>query len=300
MRRLVRLRRTTVALALLASGAALVLLVAAANAIVVIGGSGSDSVARAPHAEVAIVLGAKVQPDGALSSMLADRVTVAARLYRAGKVDKVLASGDHGTVAYDEVDAMKRALVAAGVSPRDVFTDHAGFDTWDTMVRARKVFEVRSALVVTQGFHLPRAVWLARQAGLDAHGVGADLHGYGKALLFSEARELLARVKAVGQAATDETPRFLGPPIPSTGAAARAPGSCRTAIGAREVVGCRTWHPAQPATGRRSRSRGCASGSATSTRSTVSTSKSRPARCSACSAPTAPARRRRCASSRRC
>jgi SanA protein len=209
--------RRIVVLVLLASSAALVLLVAAANAIVVLGGSGSDSVAGAPRAQAAIVLGAKVKPDGRMSSMLADRVTIAVRLYKAGKVEKVLASGDHGTVGYDEVDAMKRALLAAGVAPRDVFTDHAGFDTWDTMVRARKVFQVRSALVVTQGFHLSRAVWLARQAGLDAHGVGADLHGYGKALLFSEAREVLARVKAVGQAATDASPRFLGPPIPISG-----------------------------------------------------------------------------------
>jgi SanA protein len=212
-----RPRRRIVVLVLLAAGAALVLLVTVANAVVLLGGSGSDSVASAPHAQVALLLGAKVQPDGELSTMLADRVTVAARLYRAGKVDKVLASGDHGTADYDEVDAMKRALIADGVPPRDVFTDHAGFDTWDSVVRARKVFEATSALVVTQGFHLPRAVWLARRAGLVAHGVGADLHGYGRALLLSEARELLARVKAVGQATTDASPRFLGPRIPISG-----------------------------------------------------------------------------------
>jgi SanA protein len=217
LHRLPRPRRRTVVLGLLATGGALVLLVAVANAIVVLGAPGSDSVASAPRAQVAIVLGAKVTPDGGMSAMLADRVAVGVRLYKAGKVRKLLASGDHGTVGYDEVDTMKRAMLAAGVPARDVFTDHAGFDTWDSMVRARKVFQVRSALVVTQGFHMPRALWLAQQAGIDAHGVGADLHGYARQKRYSEVRELLARVKAVGQALTDAPPRFLGPPIPITG-----------------------------------------------------------------------------------
>ncbi len=215
--RLPRPRRRAVAIALLSATAALVLLVAVANAVVLLGGSSDDSVRRAPHAQVALVLGALVNKDGAPSQMLADRITVALRLYRAGKVDKLLVSGDHGTTSYDEPDTMKRALLAAGVPARDIFTDHAGFDTWASVVRARKVFGVRSALVVTQGFHLPRAVWLAQQAGLDAHGVSADLHGYGTQELISQLREVVARVKAVGQAATDAAPRFLGPRIPITG-----------------------------------------------------------------------------------
>lgn len=210
-------RRSVLMLAVLATLGAVVVIVAVANAVVLIGGSGSSHVADAPHAQVALVLGAQVNPDGSLSTMLADRVAVGARLYRDGKVDKVLASGDHGQHEYDEVDAMKRALIAAGVPERDVFTDHAGFDTWDSVVRARKVFEVESALVVTQGFHLPRAVWLARRAGLDAHGVSADLHDYGRALRFSQVRETLARVKAVGEVVTGSDPRFLGPQIPITG-----------------------------------------------------------------------------------
>jgi SanA protein len=212
-----RPRRRTLVVALLAAAAALTLLVAVANAVVLIGGSGDDTVGTAPHAQVALVLGAAVNADGTPSQMLADRVTTALRLYRAGKVDKLLVSGDHGTTSYDEPDTMKRALLAAGVPARDVFTDHAGFDTWDSMVRARKVFGVRSALIVTQGFHLPRAVWLAREAGLRAHGVSADLHGYGRQALLSQAREVLARVKAVGQATTDAPPRFLGPRIPISG-----------------------------------------------------------------------------------
>lgn len=210
-----RVRRLVIGFA--AAATAGVLLVVAANVLVLVGGGGSKDVADAPRAQVALLLGARVNPDGTPSPMLRDRIAVAAQLYRAGKVDKVLASGDHGTLAYDEVNAMKQALIAEGVSPRDVFTDHAGFDTWDSVVRARKVFRASSVLVVTQGFHLSRAVWLARRAGLEAHGVSADLHDYGSAERKSQVREVLARVKAVQEALTDSSPRHLGPPIPITG-----------------------------------------------------------------------------------
>ena len=210
-----RFRRLLIALA--SAGALGALVVAVANAVVLVGGSDSTSVDDAPHAQAALLLGARVMPDGTPSPMLRDRIAVAARLYRAGKVDKVLASGDHGQQAYDEVNAMKRALIAAGVPARDVFTDHAGFDTWDSVVRARKVFRASSVLVVTQGFHVPRAVWLARRAGLDAHGVSADLHRYGSQGQKSQVREVLARLKAVGEAVTDRKPRHLGPAIPITG-----------------------------------------------------------------------------------
>lgn len=214
-RRFPRFRRLLIALA--SVGALGVVVVAVANAVVLVGGSDSSSVDEAPHAQVALLLGARVNPDGTPSPMLLDRIAVAARLYREGKVDKVLASGDHGQHAYDEVNAMKRALIADGVPRRDVFTDHAGFDTWNSVVRARKVFRASSALVVTQGFHLPRAVWLARRAGLDAHGVSADLHDYGSQERKSQVREVLARLKAVGEAVTDREPRHLGPAIPITG-----------------------------------------------------------------------------------
>jgi SanA protein len=204
----------------LAAGAigAVVLLVGAANGWVLLGGGGGDyRAADAPHAQAALVLGAEVRGDGTLSAMLADRIATAADLYRAGKVDRVLVSGDHGTLGYDEVNPMRRALIARGVPARDIFTDHAGFDTWDSAVRARKVFKVSSVLVVTQGFHVPRAVWLARRAGLRADGVSADRHGYGRLGRLNAAREWLARVKAVEDVVTGAGPRFLGPPIPITG-----------------------------------------------------------------------------------
>ena len=101
---------------------------------------------------------------------MAERVDAAVGLYRDGTVDKVLVSGDNGTTDYDEPDAMRDAVLAAGVPPEDVFTDYAGFNTWHTMRRAADVFEVESAVVVTQDFHVARAVDLGRAAGLDVQG----------------------------------------------------------------------------------------------------------------------------------
>ncbi len=171
----------------------------------------------APHAQCAIVLGARVFSDGTLYAMTADRLEVAIQLYELGKVDKLLISGDHGTVAYDEVNAMLKYAVERGVPDEDVFTDHAGFDTYDTMYRARDVFMVRSAIVVTQSYHLSRAVYTARELGLDAVGVSADLRPYLHPLR-GEAREILARVNAVIQLhMTEPGPKFLGPQIPITG-----------------------------------------------------------------------------------
>jgi SanA protein len=209
------LRRALIAAC--ACAAVVVALVAGANAVVLLGGGSSSSIDDAPHAQVALLLGAQVHDDGRPSAMLADRIAVAAELYRAGKVDRVLASGDHGRVGYDEVNTMRRELIAAGVPARDIFTDHAGFDTWDSSVRARKVFDVSSALVVTQRFHLARAVWLAQRAGLTASGVAADRQDYGRSQQRSEVREVLARVKAVGQVVTGAEPRYLGPQIPIDG-----------------------------------------------------------------------------------
>ncbi len=192
--------------------------VIAANALVVISSSGDDTrdIARLPHAQAALVLGAQVQPDGRMSAMLADRVRQAVALWHAGKVDRVLVSGDHHTWSYDEPDTMRDALLRAGVPARAIFTDHAGFDTWASMVRARKVFGVKNVIVVTQGFHMPRALYLARAAGLSARGLDADLRGYGAQGKKSDVREVLARVKAVGDASVGGHV-ILGPPVPITG-----------------------------------------------------------------------------------
>lgn len=198
------------------------LFVAGTNAYVLLSteGESTDEVAEVPPAQVAIVPGALVEPDGEMSAMLADRVEQAARLWHAGKVEKVLVSGDHGSWIYDEPTAMRKALVAAGIAPEDVFEDHAGFDTWATMVRARSIFGVDEAVVVTQGFHMPRALYLADAAGIEATGLTADLHEWGYQGRKSEAREVLSRLKAVVDVGLD-TPAMAGPRIPISSADGR-------------------------------------------------------------------------------
>jgi SanA protein len=171
----------------------------------------------APHAQCAIVLGARVYPDGSPYPMLADRLETGIKLYELGKVDKLLLSGDHGQTTYDEVNVMLDYVLARGVPDEDVFTDHAGFDTYDTMYRARDVFQVETALIVTQDFHLSRAVYTARELGLEATGVVADLQPYGSETR-NAVREVLARANAVLQLhITHPDPKYLGPLIPITG-----------------------------------------------------------------------------------
>ena len=200
-------------------GAALTVVgIGLANAYVFVGSDGDATadVAGLPRAQTAIVPGALVNPDGTMSTMLADRVRGALELWRAGKVERILVSGDHRRWAYDEPGTMRRALVRAGVPPRILFEDHAGFDTWATMVRAREIFGVESVIVVTQGFHMPRALYLADAAGLDASGLVSDFHPYGAQGTKSGVREVLSRVKAVADTALD-TAAVGGPPIPIEG-----------------------------------------------------------------------------------
>ena len=130
-------------------------------------------VAEAPDAPVAIVLGAGLRADGSPKPYLRIRLEDTLRLYEDGKVRAILVSGDHGQVDYDEVAAMTSWLVEHGVPAGKVVADHAGFDTYDSCVRAHEIFGVRAALVVTQEFHVRRAVFLCRAAGIDAAGVGS-------------------------------------------------------------------------------------------------------------------------------
>jgi SanA protein len=215
-------RRRIVLLSLIAVGA-LVLLVGiftlVANLVITTGADDHilASPQEAPHAQCAIVLGARVYADGTPSAMVADRLDIAIELYKLGKVDRLLLSGDHGQTTYDEVNAMLEYVVDRGVPDQAVFTDHAGFDTYDTMYRARDVFLVKTAIVVTQGYHLFRAVYTARALGLEASGVSADLRPYLHPLR-NQAREILARTNAFLQLhITHPQPKYLGPQIPITG-----------------------------------------------------------------------------------
>ena len=148
------------------------------NLIVWAGGRGpvTTDTREVPRAQAALVLGAEVMPNGAPSSMLSDRITAAAELYEAGRVDKLLLSGDHSRWEYDEVGTMRQILLKRGIPAEDIFTDHAGFDTWDSAQRARRVFDVDSVVVVTQRFHMARALYDARRAGPHRPG-GRRLYG---------------------------------------------------------------------------------------------------------------------------
>ena len=185
-------------------------------------GAGYDDVASVPVTPVAIVFGAGVV-DGKPTPALAERVHGAAELYRQGKVSHVLMTGDHSTVAYDEVSAMKDQAVAEGVPADAITRDYAGFSTYDSCYRARDVFGVRSAVLVTQDYHLSRALFTCRELGIDAVGLRISdwQHAPDKAqsqwwttdiAASYTAREWLSRTKAVLAAkVTHPQPTFLGP-----------------------------------------------------------------------------------------
>jgi SanA protein len=196
------------------------LVVGVPNAIVILGagGAGHDP-EHARHAQVALIPGASAYTDGTPTPILADRLAAGAALYRDHRVDRVLVSGKPGRGFVDQIEVMRRELVRMGVPDAVIFTDRGGLDTWDTMVRAHKVYEVSSAIVVTQGWHMPRALWLAKQAGIKAHGLIADRSTTARQERGWGFREIFARVKAVGDVVTGSKPAFLGPKIPITGSA---------------------------------------------------------------------------------
>mgnify|MGYP000573441132 CR=1 FL=1 len=141
-----------------------------------------------------LVLGARVWPGNVPSAMLEDRLQVAALLWRRKRVEKLLLSGDNRP-GHGEVDAMEAHLLALGVLPQDLLRDEAGLTTHTSLVRARGLFAAHSLTVITQGFHLPRALYSAQRLGLDAHGVPADLRPYAR-MTRNQVRETLARLKA--------------------------------------------------------------------------------------------------------
>jgi vancomycin permeability regulator SanA len=164
-----------------------------------------------PPAPVAIVLGAQVYTGGTPSPFLAARLDIARRLLADGKVRAILVSGDHSRWDYDEPGAMQVYLVARGVPASQVVLDYAGFDTYDSCARARRVFGVRQAIVITQSYHVDRAVTLCRTQGIDATGVGDDtVRIYKGPWAHSAIRERGAIVKAALDALSRRDPVFLG------------------------------------------------------------------------------------------
>ncbi|MEV5570777.1 ElyC/SanA/YdcF family protein [Spirillospora sp. NPDC052269] len=182
--------------------------------------------ADVPETPVALVLGAGIA-NGQPSPLLARRLDLAVDLYRRGKVKVLLVSGDNRVKEYDEPTTMRDYLVRAGIPKSRIVRDFAGLDTWDSCVRAKKIFGVRRATVVTQLFHLPRAVELCRAAGIDAYGVGDQSMGGGRtdATINGYLREPIAMVKAVGSVALKPGPKIGGEPEPGVHAALAVPPS---------------------------------------------------------------------------
>jgi SanA protein len=193
----------------------LALAVAGANLAVLHGGSSAGDLGVGT-ADCAVVLGAGLRDDGSPSDVLRDRLDESLALYRAGRVGRIIVSGDHRTAAYDEPNAMRAYLEANGVPAELIFMDHAGLDTYSSMWRARHVFGATRIVVVTQEFHLARAVWCARALGMKAEGSAADRHVY-RGIAWLQVREVISRTKAVVDVTVGRTPHHDGPPIDLAG-----------------------------------------------------------------------------------
>ncbi|MEL4106325.1 ElyC/SanA/YdcF family protein [Oscillospiraceae bacterium WX1] len=163
-----------------------------------------------------LILGCGVYNNRYPSEMLEDRLTEGVRLYKLGASDRILMSGDNSAVNYNEVKVMKDFAVAAGVPSAHVFQDHAGFSTYESMYRARDVFAAKKIIIVTQRYHMYRALYIAAQLGLDAYGVVSEPKPYAGQWL-RDCREILARAKDFFTCIFKPEPTFLGEVIPVSG-----------------------------------------------------------------------------------
>lgn len=163
-----------------------------------------------------LVLGCGVWEGGRPSHMLEDRLQEALALYQLGASSKLLMTGDHGREGYDEVDVMKSYAVEAGVASQDVFMDHAGFSTYESMYRAKEIFQAKKVIIVSQGYHLYRAIYIAESLGLEAYGVASDPRSY-SGQTARQVREILARCKDVFSCIFKPEPTYLGEAIPIWG-----------------------------------------------------------------------------------
>ncbi len=171
-----------------------------------------------PPRPVAIVFGAQVYPSGRLSAMLADRVTTGAALYEAGKVSALLLTGDNSEATYNEPEAMRQYALRLGIPDGAIVLDYAGFRTYDSCYRARDIFQVSGAILVTQDFHLDRALLTCNGLGIDAVGVAADNRSSerysARAMLSSQLREFPSTALSVFDLISGTKPTFLGDPLP--------------------------------------------------------------------------------------
>lgn len=167
--------------------------------------------------EAIIVLGAGVKEDGSPSDILNDRLATSLEVKNKLKESKLLMTGDHGRKGYNEVRAMKNFALRNNVEEKDIFMDHAGFNTYDSIYRAKEIFNVKKAIVITNEYHLPRALYIARKMGIEAYGISSDKRNYLMMSVYKK-REALAQVKAFIEVnILKREPKFLGEPIPIDG-----------------------------------------------------------------------------------
>lgn len=165
--------------------------------------------------DCAVILGAGVR-EGKPTPMLRDRLLVGIDLYKSGAVKKLIMSGDHGSTDYDEVNIMKSFAVDRGIPDEDIFMDHAGFSTYETIYRAREIFEADNIIIVSQKYHLYRALYIAEKLGIKSVGVSADLDTY-RGQTKRDLREILARDKDFFKCIFKPKPTYLGDKIPVSG-----------------------------------------------------------------------------------
>lgn len=164
-----------------------------------------EKVTDVPTKPAAIVFGAGIK-----SAEMRDRVATAVALYKCGKVKKLLMTGDNGHISYNEPMAMKREAIREGVPSDDIACDYAGFRTYDSLYRARDIFDVKDAVLVSQRYHLPRAIFLAERLGLSVVGVDAGMHSYGSRQSWYDLREVAAAEAAWLDITLGRKPKFLG------------------------------------------------------------------------------------------
>ena len=174
-----------------------------------------DNYSNLTDIDCIIVLGAKIWGDRP-SPMLEDRLLQAIELYENNVSAKIIMSGDHGTKEYDEVNAMKDFAIEKGIPSENIFMDHAGFSTYESIYRAKEIFGAKKIVVVTQKYHLFRALYIANQLGIEAYGVGSDPRKYVGAT-YRELREVLARNKDFVKCIFKPEPTYLGDTIPVSG-----------------------------------------------------------------------------------
>lgn len=200
---------------LLALAIAAVLFVVGVNAAIILGTRGEivdEASAASFDADAIVVLGASVMPDGTPSDILKSRLDQGITLYFAGAAPKIIVSGDNGTESYNECWAMKRYAISRGVPSEDVFCDHAGFSTYETMYRAHHVFGAERVVIATQTYHLYRAIFDAKGVGMEAVGVSDDDRAYVSQHWY-DLREIPARTKDFLQVLFSVPSTFVGDPI---------------------------------------------------------------------------------------